>query len=187
MDGMVKVTIGRKTSMHGASVGNEMGVKTGAAFAGSDEHAGDAVVDGDFAMREEELQLKAMRSAGINVVAIRQHMTRTKRRASFLHYRGEGKASELAGSVRKALDGQHAFANACVDAAAGRRRHCARHGTALVACVDASSRPPPPLRATRNGISGAPLAGREAKGSRCYVPRTADPTRRRTTGLAPGV
>jgi hypothetical protein len=73
-DGMVKVVIGRTAHMHGVTVGKQMGVNTWAAFAGSDEQA---VVDGDFAMREDELQpvLKAMRSEGINIVAIHQHMT----------------------------------------------------------------------------------------------------------------
>jgi hypothetical protein len=73
-NGVYKVTIGRTTTMHGHEVGNAMGVNTWAAFVGSDEMA---VVDGDFAMLEAELQpvLKALRGAGINVVAIHQHMT----------------------------------------------------------------------------------------------------------------
>ena len=106
-DGMVKVTIGRPAKMHGTAVGNEMGVNTWAAFAGDDEHA---VVDGDFAMHEDELQavLKAMRSAGINIVAIHQHMTHETPRTLFLHYWGKGKAIDLANGVKKALDAQHA-------------------------------------------------------------------------------
>lgn len=104
-DGMVKVTIGRDAKMHGISVGNEMGVNTWAAFAGSDEHA---VVDGDFAMHEDELQavLKAMRGAGINIVAIHQHMTHETPRILFLHYWGKGKAVDLAKGVKAALDAQ---------------------------------------------------------------------------------
>src|SRR5262245_40625704 len=72
-NGVYKVTIGRETKMHGQTAGNAMGVNTWAAFAGSDDKA---VVDGDFAMLEQELQgvLKALRSAGINIVAIHQHM-----------------------------------------------------------------------------------------------------------------
>ena len=106
-DGMVKVTIGRTAQMHGVTVGNEMGVNTWAAFAGSDEQA---VVDGDFAMREDELQpvLKAMRSAGINIVAIHQHMTHETPRILFLHYWGKGKAVDLANAVKKAIDVQKA-------------------------------------------------------------------------------
>jgi hypothetical protein len=105
-NGMVKVVIGRKATMHGVDVGNEMGVNTWAAFAGSDESA---VVDGDFAMLEGELQtvLKTMRGDGINIVAIHQHMTGESPRYLFLHYWGKGKAADLAKSVKHALDTQH--------------------------------------------------------------------------------
>jgi len=59
---MYKLSIGRKASMHGKPVGNQMGVNTWAAFAGSDQAA---FVDGDFAMLESELQpvLKTLRKA----------------------------------------------------------------------------------------------------------------------------
>jgi len=101
-NGMVKVVIGRKATMHGVEVGNEMGVNTWAAFAGSDQQA---VVDGDFAMLESELQtvLKTMRADGINIVAIHQHMTQETPRYVFLHYWGKGKAVDLARAVKKAL------------------------------------------------------------------------------------
>jgi hypothetical protein len=104
-NGMVKVVIGCKTSMHGVDVGNEMGVNTWAAFAGSDDNA---VVDGDFAMLESELQtvLKTMRASGINIVAIHQHMTQESPRIMFLHYWGKGKAVDLARAVKKAVDTQ---------------------------------------------------------------------------------
>lgn len=104
-NGMVKVVIGRKATMHGVEVGNEMGVNTWAAFAGSDQQA---VVDGDFAMLESELQtvLKTMRAEGINIVAIHQHMTDETPRYLFLHYWGKGKAVDLAKAVKKALDTQ---------------------------------------------------------------------------------
>ena len=107
-DGMVKITFGRPAKMHGTSVGNEMGVNTWAAFAGDDEHA---VVDGDFAMHEDELQpvLKAMRSEGINIVAIHQHMTHEVPRFMFLHYWGKGKAIDLANGLKKALNAQQAI------------------------------------------------------------------------------
>lgn len=106
-DGMVKVVIGRTARMHGTSIGNEMGVNTWAAFAGTDEQA---VVAGDFAMRENELQpvLKAMRRAGLNIVAIHQHMTHETPRYLFLHYWGKGKAADLARAVKGALSEQAA-------------------------------------------------------------------------------
>jgi hypothetical protein len=80
-----------------------MGVNTWAAFAGSDD---DAVVDGDFAVAEGELQpvLKALRGGGINVVAIHSHMTEESPRILFLHYWGRGKAVDLGTTVKKAVD-----------------------------------------------------------------------------------
>jgi hypothetical protein len=101
--GVYKIEIGRTISMHGIQASNAMGVNTWAAFAGSDERA---VVDGDFAMLESELQpvLKALRGAGIDIVAIHQHMTGEQPRMMFLHYWGVGPAQELARGVRSALD-----------------------------------------------------------------------------------
>src|SRR6478736_1322939 len=52
-DGMYKVTIGREVEMDGHKVGNTMGVNTWAAFAGTQD---DALVVGDFAVLESELQ-----------------------------------------------------------------------------------------------------------------------------------
>ena len=68
--------MGRETNAAcGCPVGKAMGVNTWAAFAGGDDNA---VVDGDFAVTDAELQpvLKALRSGGINIVAIHHHMTR---------------------------------------------------------------------------------------------------------------
>jgi hypothetical protein len=80
-----------------------MGVNTWAAFAGTDQRA---VVDGDFAMLESELQpvLKALRGAKIDIVAIHQHMAGEQPRVLFLHYWGVGPAKELARGLRAALD-----------------------------------------------------------------------------------
>jgi Domain of Unknown Function (DUF1259) len=82
-----------------------MGVNTWAAFAGTNDKA---VVDGDFAMLEPELQgvLKALRKSGIQVVAIHQHMAGEEPRIMFLHYWGVGPAASLAGGVKAALDTQ---------------------------------------------------------------------------------
>jgi Domain of Unknown Function (DUF1259) len=101
-NGVYKVTIGRATNMHGHDVGNTMGVNTWAAFVGSDDTA---VVDGDFAMLESELQpvLKALRGAGINIVAIHQHMTMESPRVMFLHYWGVGPTRALATGLKAAL------------------------------------------------------------------------------------
>ncbi len=103
--GVYKVTIGRTTKMAGQVVGNTMGVNTWAAFAGSDEKA---VVDGDFAMYEPELQnvLKALRAANINIVAIHNHMIMEQPRVMFLHFWGIGPTTQLAGGIKAALDTQ---------------------------------------------------------------------------------
>jgi len=103
-DGMFKATMGRIANAScGCSIGKTMGVSTWAAFAGSNENA---VVDGDFAVGERELQpvLKALRAGGINIVAIHHHMTGETPRILFLHYWGRGKAAELAATIKNALD-----------------------------------------------------------------------------------
>jgi hypothetical protein len=101
-DGVYKVVIGRSTKMGGHAVGKAMGVNTWAAFAGSDEKA---VVDGDFAMLESELQpvLKALRGGGVDVVAIHNHMTNESPRILFLHYWGVGSTEALAKTLKAAL------------------------------------------------------------------------------------
>ena len=101
-DGMVKFTIGRPATMHGVKIDKEMGVNTWAAFAGSDDNA---VVDGDFAITEDELQpaLKALRVGKINIVAIHSHMTHEQPRILFFHYWGRGSAKKLAEAVKGAL------------------------------------------------------------------------------------
>ena len=104
-NGMFKVVLGRPAKMHGTGIAAEMGVNTWAAFAGSDNNA---VVDGDFAMLESELQsvLKSMRKGGINIVAIHHHMSEEKPKVLFLHYWGRGKAEDLARTLRATLDAQ---------------------------------------------------------------------------------
>jgi Domain of Unknown Function (DUF1259) len=101
-DGMVKFTIGRPATMHGVKIDNAMGVNTWAAFAGSDNNA---VVDGDFAVTEDELQpvLKSLLKDKINIVAIHQHMTHEEPRIMFFHYWGRGQAKDLANAVKGGL------------------------------------------------------------------------------------
>jgi len=102
-EGMVKFIIGRTAKMPcGCEIGKEMGLNTWAAFAGSDDNA---VVDGDFACQEGELQtvLKTLRGGGINIVAIHQHMTFEKPRYVFLHYWGRGQAANLADKINTAI------------------------------------------------------------------------------------
>lgn len=109
-NGMFKVVIGRTTKMPcGCDMTKEMGVNTWAAFAGTDDNA---VVDGDFAVLEDELQpvLKSMRGAGINIVAIHSHMTHENPRILFLHYWGKGSVAKLSQALKQTLDAQKAVA-----------------------------------------------------------------------------
>jgi len=101
-NGMVKFSIGHPATMHGVEIDNAMGVNTWMAFAGSDS---DAVVDGDFAVTEDQLQsaLKAMRVGEINIVAIHSHMTHEQPRILFFHYWGRGQAKKLAEAIQGAL------------------------------------------------------------------------------------
>jgi len=101
-DGMVKFTIGRPAQMHGTKIDKDMGVNTWAAFAGSDDNA---IVDGDFAVTEDELQpvLKSLLKDKINIVAIHQHMTHEEPRIMFFHYWGRGRAKDLANAIKGGL------------------------------------------------------------------------------------
>jgi hypothetical protein len=100
-----KVTLGRSTKMHDHEAGRAMGVNTWAAFAGSDQKA---IVDGDFAMAETEVQgiLKALRGKGIMITAIHNHMIGESPRIIFLHYWGTGPVKDLAQAVKAAVDKQ---------------------------------------------------------------------------------
>jgi hypothetical protein len=101
-----KITIGRpdiKMMEMGAPINARMGLNTWAAFYGSDA---DAVVAGDVAMLETEVQpvLKALRANNINVVAMHHHMIGTTPNVIFLHYWGRGPAQKLAAGVKAAVD-----------------------------------------------------------------------------------
>jgi hypothetical protein len=104
-DGMVKFVIGRSGTMHGVKVGGSMGLTTWAAFSGGDELA---AVDGDFIMTAGEVQpvLRALRKAGIHVVALHNHMVGEQPAFYFTHFWGKGPAEELARGLRAALDVQ---------------------------------------------------------------------------------
>jgi hypothetical protein len=101
-----KITIGRSdlnVREHGATINARMGLNTWAAFTGTEA---DAIVAGDVAMLDQEVTpvLKALRAAGINIVAIHHHMTAVSPQITFLHYYGTGQATKLAEGVRAALN-----------------------------------------------------------------------------------
>jgi hypothetical protein len=103
--GVVKVTIGRQGVMHRVMVGGSMGLTTWAAFSGSDDLA---AVDGDFIMTAAEVQsvLRALRKAGIHIVALHNHMIGEQPPFYFTHFWGKGPAEKLAEGVKSALDAQ---------------------------------------------------------------------------------
>lgn len=102
---VLKFTFGRSARMHGVEFGASMGLSTWAAFSGNEEQA---VVDGDFAMTAEEVQpvMRALRRAGIHIVALHNHMVGETPPYYFLHYWGKGDPEALARGVRSALNAQ---------------------------------------------------------------------------------
>jgi len=106
---VVKVTIGREGTMHGVKVGSSMGLTTWAAFSGSEELA---AVDGDFIMTAEEVQpvLRALRKAGIHIVALHNHMIGEQPVFYFTHFWSKGPAQNLANGFKSALDVQSGVA-----------------------------------------------------------------------------
>ena len=105
--GMVyKITVGRddlKLKDMGAPVNARMGLNTWAAFYGTDANA---EIAGDVAMLAGEITpvLKALRSNGLNVVAIHNHMTTSQPAIYFLHYWGTGSTEKLANGFKAALN-----------------------------------------------------------------------------------
>jgi hypothetical protein len=101
-----KITIGRddlKLKEMGATINARIGLNTWAAFFGSDAKA---EVAGDVAMLSTEITpvLKALRSNGLNVVAIHHHMTATQPEIYFLHYWGTGPVEKLSSGFKAALN-----------------------------------------------------------------------------------
>jgi hypothetical protein len=101
-----KITVGRddvQLKEMGAAINARMGLNTWAAFYGTPQ---DAAIAGDVAMLDNEVTptLKALRSHGLDVVAIHHHMIGTQPAIIFLHYFGRGSADKLAEGFRAALD-----------------------------------------------------------------------------------
>jgi hypothetical protein len=101
-----KITIGRddlKLREMGAVINSRMGLNTWAAFYGSND---DAAIAGDVAMLENEVTptLKALRSHGLDVVAVHHHMIGIQPMVIFLHYWGRGPTDKLATGFKAALD-----------------------------------------------------------------------------------
>jgi hypothetical protein len=101
-----KITVGREDlnlREMGAKINARMGLNTWAAFFGSDANA---EIAGDVAMLPEEVNpvLKALRTHGLNVVAIHNHMISGEPPIYFLHYWGTGPTEKLATGFKAALN-----------------------------------------------------------------------------------
>ena len=102
--GVFKVTVGRP----GVKVGDltltaSMGMNTWAAFVGTDARAH---VAGDVAMTADQVNrvIRTMRSHGLEIVSVHNHMLDEEPRIFFLHYWGTGKPEDLAKAFREALN-----------------------------------------------------------------------------------
>ncbi len=106
-DGTYRINVARTDvefrNTKGFVVPPQMGLATYAAFNGSMD---EALVVGDFAMLQHEIDLviDVLRAGGIEVVALHNHMTTEEPRLFFMHFQGKGKAMDLANTVKKGLD-----------------------------------------------------------------------------------
>jgi hypothetical protein len=101
-DGVAQFFFVHKATMHGREVGEAISWAT---FGGSLQ---EAVVDGDVAILEDELQgvLQALRRANINIGELHNHPTQEEPRIMFLHFWAKGPAEELARALKSAIDTQ---------------------------------------------------------------------------------
>jgi hypothetical protein len=105
-DGMYKAVFGRQSKMPcGCPVGENMGINTWAAFAGTNANA---IATGQIAAVDGELQttLKSLRENNINVVAIHNAMENEVPRVIFVNFWARGNAEDLAQALRDTLDKQ---------------------------------------------------------------------------------
>ena len=102
-DGVYRAAIGRKAIVRGEQIGREMGISTWFAFAGTNKLA---LAEGQFVVTAGEVQglLKALRTSGINITAIRNHTLGEHPQFIFVHFWGQGEAVALAKHLRHALE-----------------------------------------------------------------------------------
>ena len=102
--GVLKVTVGRTGVMsHGMELTSSMGLNSWAGFAGTSQRAH---VAGEIAATAAEVYpvIRALRSGGIDVVGLHNHMLDDQPRIFFVHYWGAGPIEELAQTVRSAFE-----------------------------------------------------------------------------------
>ena len=101
-----KYTVGRDDLMvtaMGAELTAAIGLNSWASFAGTKDKAH---IAGDIVMLEHEVNpvIRALRQNGLEVVAVHNHMLGDDPRMIFLHYYGQGRATDLANGFRAALN-----------------------------------------------------------------------------------
>jgi hypothetical protein len=101
-----KYTVGRddlNIAEMGADMRAAIGLNTWATFVGSPSSA---TVAGDVAMLAHEVNpvIRHLRSKGIEICAVHNHMLSEQPRIIFLHYLGKGAATDLAQTFRGVLD-----------------------------------------------------------------------------------
>jgi hypothetical protein len=104
--GVYKYSIGRADSVteDGMELPPAMGVST--AFNFQPTGGGNAAINGDFAMTQDEVQpvIQALRDNNIQVVSLHNHMLNEQPRIFFMHFWANDDATKLAKGLRAALD-----------------------------------------------------------------------------------
>ncbi|AEV85167.1 peptidase M23B [Actinoplanes sp. SE50] len=104
--GVYKYTIARAETItdHGRTLTPGMGVTTGLGFQPAGD--GQAAVNGDIAMRADEVQpvITALRGGGVAVVELHNHALHDEPRMFYLHFWGHADAQALARTLRAAVN-----------------------------------------------------------------------------------
>jgi Domain of Unknown Function (DUF1259) len=89
-------------SVQGLAIKPGLALGSWAAFTGTDD---DAMVMGDLVLLEDEVNpvIEKMRSAGIEISAVHNHLIDAPPHVMYVHYMGHGAASQLASSLHVAL------------------------------------------------------------------------------------
>ena len=87
---------------HGVAIKPGFALGSWAAFSGTDY---EAHVMGDLALLQDELNpvIEKLRSGGFEITAIHNHLLDETPRVMYVHYMGQGTATQIAGSLRAAL------------------------------------------------------------------------------------
>jgi hypothetical protein len=90
-------------SVHGLTLKPGFALGSWAAFTGTDDKA---MVMGDLVLLEDELNpaMDKLRSAGFEILAVHNHLLGETPHVMYMHYMGHGTATQLAASVRAALE-----------------------------------------------------------------------------------